>query len=649
MRTPLSIFVFSAAVGFAACESGGSRLAALAAGGGGNAPASPATSGSSPAGAPASVPAGGAGVGFGPRSAGAMMGSRTDAGARDAGWDDDAGPDNATSRASVATDAGPATAALATKCESITTDWIGLPSLQITQATSAAEQMANDPALSLPPHCVVTGKIGERTGIDGKSYAIGFELRLPSEWNRRFFFQGGGGSDGFILPATGVVSGAPISALGEGYAVVATDAGHVLELLPPSTGGVLFGVDPQARIDYGYAAVGTVTRVAKQIIERAYASAIRYSYFMGCSNGGRQAMVAAARFAEEFDGIVAGDPGYNLPKAAIQHAWNVQHLNTIDSDNSQAYSAAELSFVSEKILGQCDALDGASDGIVADLDGCKAAFDIGTAIPACSDGVRIGSCLTSAQKRALLAMVNGPVNSKGEPLYSDWPWDPSISTGNTFGDWRVWNTGTSGNNSFIRSLGGSSLAYVFTTPPVELDQDLLGLFDVVGVFLSNYDFDVDAPKVDAVSPPYTESAMSFMTPPNATHLDAFRARRGKLIVYHGSGDPVFSVNDTIRWYQGLQTDVPDASDFARLYIVPGMGHCAGGISTEVFDMMTPVAEWVERGIAPGTITARVDPNSANLPSDWSKTRTRPLCPYPQKTRLAPGATDLEAASSFVCQ
>ena len=156
-----------------------------------------------------------------------------------------------------------------------------------------------------PDHCKLNGKLNERMGIEGKKYAIGFELRLPKTWNQRFYFQGGGGTDGVLRPAMGAIPSGFIApnALSNGFAVVATDAGHLNE--PGVQGGYLFGVDPQARADYGYNHLPVVSAAAKALIEKMYGAKPKHSYFVGCSNGGRQGMMATQRFPDLFDGVIA--------------------------------------------------------------------------------------------------------------------------------------------------------------------------------------------------------------------------------------------------------------------------------------------------------------------------------------------------------
>ena len=178
-------------------------------------------------------------------------------------------------------------------------------------------------------HCLVTGRMHERLSpVDGQAYAIGFEMRLPRDWNGRFFYQGNGGLDGLIPPAVGAVSGGgPLThALAQGFAVISSDAGHSVKQLP------LFGQDPQARLDYGYQAVAKLTPMAKALVAAGYGRAPDRSYFSGCSNGGRHAFVTAARLPEAYDGILAGAPGYNLPQAALAQLYAAQQFARAATD-----------------------------------------------------------------------------------------------------------------------------------------------------------------------------------------------------------------------------------------------------------------------------------------------------------------------------
>ncbi|WP_315707919.1 tannase/feruloyl esterase family alpha/beta hydrolase [Brenneria uluponensis] len=216
-------------------------------------------------------------------------------------------------------------------------------------------------------HCLVTGVIGARRGVDNREYGTHFELRMPENWNGGFLFQGGGGMDGVVAPAVGGIpfhNSTARPALNRGYAVVSMDGGH-------QGNNADFGTDQAARIDYAYASIGKVTSVAKALINSFYHSSPGKSLFMGCSNGGREAMIAAQRYPNEFDGIIAGNPGFRLSKASLGQAWDTQQLIKIAPPNAQgkpilanALAPQDLNLVSRAVLAACDAKDGIKDGLI---------------------------------------------------------------------------------------------------------------------------------------------------------------------------------------------------------------------------------------------------------------------------------------------
>ena len=499
-------------------------------------------------------------------------------------------------------------------------------------------------AMAAPAHCLVQGRMNERTSpVDQQRYAIGFEMRLPVAWNGRFFYQANGGLDGVVIPALGGIGGGGprSSALQMGFAVISADAGH------PGSMGPRFGLDPQARLDYGYNAVAQLTPMAKNLIAKAYGRGPDRSYFGGCSNGGRHAMVAAVRSAQQYDGVLAGDPGFNLPKAAVAQLYGAQQYAAVASaktpagqpDLQSAFTPAEMKLVADKVLERCDALDGLADGIVSNVQACRAKFDIQTAVPTCAAGTtatRDGMCLSAPQKKALADVFKGARNSAGQPIYSSFPFDAGVSGAN----WREWKFASPAT----RDAG--AVAFIFSTPPLaDRPQGL--------PFALGFDMDRDAPRIAATDGVFRESALSFMTPPAAADLGALRDRGGRMIVYHGTSDPVFSSDDTAAWYERVQAaNGGDASGFARYFPVPGMNHCAGGPATDQFDMLSALVDWVEQGKAPASVTAAARgagtpvPN-AEVPAGWSAQRTRPLCPYPQVAVYTGG--DTERASSFACK
>jgi feruloyl esterase len=529
-------------------------------------------------------------------------------------------------------------------CTTATTESLAIPGLVID---GSKMQEASD---GLPKHCILTGKVNDRTGVDGKHYAIRFEMRLPIDWNGRFLSQENGGGDGAVVPATGDGPGALASggklALARGFAVLSSDAGHS-SADPANHGlalaaGAAFGLDPQARRDYGYSADLTLAPIAKAIIAAHYGRKPDHSYMMGCSNGGRHTMVAATRMPEAYDGFLVGDPGFDLPRAAIQHAWDAQAFVKADPDMRKSITKQDGEFISRKIIAACDKLDGLEDGLTANLAACQKAFNFDSLV--CAPGATAG-CLSRGKIEALEMSFAGPKNSKGEALYSDWPADGGVGTGN----WRMWKVESQAppwdHYPIIATMGASSLQYIFTTPPTPV----AGSTDALLKSLLSFDFDKDAPKIYTKTDAFPQSAMEFMTPPDVDDpkLAQFHELGRKMIVYHGQADPVFSINDTIRWYNKLNANLSGKAEAeVRLFAVPGMTHCRDGVTLDKFDALTALVDWVEAGKAPDRIAATVDPANQEIPASWSPNRTRPLCPWPKYARYKGG--DPEGGDSFEC-
>ncbi len=491
-------------------------------------------------------------------------------------------------------------------------------------------------------HCILSAVMDGRTGTDGKTYALRFEIRLPDTWERRFMHQFNGGNDGKVVPALGQGTGIRAPALSRGFAIVSSDAGHDGAANPDAglAGSNMFGFDFEARRDYGYTAVAKLHPKALALTEAYYGRAPDYVYGYGTSNGGRHGMVAAERMPDAFDGILSGYPGFNLPKAAIQHAWNVQLFRSVGETLQSSFTREEMSIAGEAVTAACDGLDGLEDGVVANATACQASFD--PSAMACSDGQN-SACLDPAKVEVLTKVMAGPVNSKGEPLYNSWYWEPGMASGN----WRFWNLESPippwGNQPLIAVMGAGSLAQIFTTPPTPVG----GSPEALGDYLMGFDFDADAPKIFATSADFPESAMEVMTPPNAENptLAALQEAGGKLIVFHGIADPVFSYKDTVDWYDRLTANNPAATEFTRLYAVPGMPHGRGGNAADDFDLLDALIGWVEAGDAPGVIEARFRDDNAEAAANAGA--TRPLCPYPGQPIYT--GDDPAAMDSFTCQ
>jgi len=509
---------------------------------------------------------------------------------------------------------------------------------KVTAATTVPVGELSAAGMAIGPHCRVVGAMNDRLSpVDGKRYAIGFEMRLPLAWNGRFFYQANGGVDGNVLPAIGLTTIGPgaASALAKGFAVISADAGHT------AAQNGSFGLDPQARIDYGYGAVAALTPMAKALIRAAYGREPDRSYIGGCSNGGRHALVAAARMPEAYDGFLVGDPGTVLPRAAIANlvgGKTYASLATDAADVGSAFTTAERRLVSDAVLRRCDALDGAADGLVNDTRACQAAFDLGRDVPTCTGG-RDGTCLGAAQKLAIGGLFAGVTTASGARVYAPFPYDAGLATN----DWASWKF------SVPPTRDAGAIGGIWQVPPAAPTG-----FDG-RAFMLAADADALLARVQATDATYTESALSFMQPPRLEDFSAVRRRGARIVMYHGTSDPIFSSEHSVQVYEAWSrgSGAP-AESFARLYLVPGMNHCRGGPAADQFDLLQPLVDWVEQGKAPAAVTASVrGPGSAaganaDLPASWSPERTRLLCPYPAVARRT-GEGSLESASAFTCR
>ncbi len=526
-------------------------------------------------------------------------------------------------------------------CESLATRLAGLANTTITSATTVAAGVLKQAGQPVPEHCRVTGYMFKRVSpVDDKTYSIQFEMRLPKAWNGRFFHQGNGGIDGSVVTANVSFGGGPLtSTLLQGFAVLSSDAGHTL-----AQGGPAFGLDPQARLDYGYQAVGKLTPMAKQAIAEAYGRGPDRSYFGGCSNGGRHTLVAAARYTDEYDGYLAGSPGFHLPIAALANIFGAQRYASVATADpstpaglNTGFTAAERKMVAQAVLARCDVLDGAVDGMIQNPRTCQRVFDLMRDVPTCT-GARDGTCLTQAQKIAIAPIFSGATTSNGTSFYSAFYYDAGIgASGIPFWEYTA-----------PLVLDSGAVGAIFKVPP-----SLLALTNGPA-FTLGLDIDTTLAQLYATDATYTEAAMSFMTPPDANNMNAVRARGAKILVYQGNSDQIFSIEDTEAWYRGIdRSSGHRAAEFARLYRIPGMGHCSGGPATDQADFITPLVNWVEHGVAPGSIQASArgagNPGGVNVdvPANWSPTRTRPLCPFPSVARYN-GTGDVEQASSWSC-
>ncbi|MEO6081442.1 MAG: DUF6351 family protein [Steroidobacteraceae bacterium] len=493
---------------------------------------------------------------------------------------------------------------------------LSAPGYQVDTAewVNAAQQASRSGGapIEVPAHCLFRVTLdGRPSGMEDMRYGIGIELRLPANWNRRLLFQGGGGLDGSLPTAMGNVAGFP-SALTRGFAVMSTDGGH----RGPSA---RFAADQQARLDFGYEAVARSTREAKGLMQRYFGGKPEYTYFMGCSTGGREAMMAAQRVPLEFDGVVAGNPSFNLTRIAANQVFSLQTVTRLAPKDAsgkpllhEAFTDAQLKGISEAVLQQCDALDGLKDGMINDFQACK--FDPRSQVCGTTGASSGAQCLSAAQADGLRTIMGGARNSRGESLYGSYPYDTGIAAP----AWRAMHLGSADRGPANATLGRDTLREFAITPP---DPTLDPL---------KFDFDRDMVRTN-------ETAA--INDPVARLLSSFAGRGSKMIVYHGLSDQAMATGALTDWYQQLlPRDAAGPQQWARLFLIPGMLHCGGGQATDQFDMLAAIQNWVEKGQAPDRVVAagRAFPDT-----------TRPLCPFPKVARYDSG--DVKDQRSFSCR
>lgn len=470
---------------------------------------------------------------------------------------------------------------------------------------------------TLPEHCRITATLEPRVGVDGVNYSTNFELRLPTVWNERFYFQGQGGSGGSVAPALGTqqpIGQAP--ALGLGFAVVSFDGGH-------QGTNVTFGLDPKARRDFAYNAMDIVTVASKKLVGQYYRKDPVFSYAAGCSNGGRQVMNLSQRFPTYYDGILAGAATYRLSAGFVESAWGIQAVHEAAPDNgaggrihANAFSDSDLALLSADLLRVLDGQDGLVDGAISNTNASQFAnYDPGRL--QCT-GAKNPDCLSAQQVSAMRKLHAGVRNSAGQQLYGSWSWDPGISGA----QWRQWKLGSSQTgvpNSIRAAYADTQIGYLYLNPAEPGFQAL------------KLDVDVD-PQRMARSGPEMDA--------NNPDLTAFARNGGKIMWYHGMIDVSSPASEIVAYHgrMAAATRGVAAKDFARVFLVPGLGHCGGGPGLGNFPALTSLMDWVEKGVAPERMVA----TGPTVPG-----RSRPICAWPRWAKYI-GSGDTNDASSFVC-
>jgi len=492
------------------------------------------------------------------------------------------------------------------QCEAMTGFTLRGYDVKVTSAQWSANRTVRGPfggpGTELPPHCHVEGVIDQRTGVDEVEYGIRFAVNMPDDWNGRYLFQGGGGLNGTLGEPLGATAAGGQPALMRGFAVVSNDTGH------QASGGFdnSFFNDQEATLNFYYKANPKVTEVTKLLVGDYYENNIEYSYFTGCSTGGREGMLMAQRYPLYYDGIISGAPAMRTSLSNIGIRWVGVQLNQAAplDDNGRPQpgpmlSEAERQLVIGALMTRCDGLDGAVDGLLFNPRAC----DFDPSVIACDSGPSTASCLAPEKADAIRLAMQGPRDSRGVQVYPGFAYDPGI-------------------DDVGAGLPGI-LASSNNPPEGEGSTGVLEL-------------DVDA-AVMAASRQHLVLGETL-----SVQMSSFADNGGKHLYFHGAADPWFSVNETIRYYEemaefngGLQT----VRDWSRLFYVPGMAHCAGGqAALDNFDLLTGLVEWVEGGSAPGAVTA----TGNSMPGV-----SRPLCAWPSYPEYD-GSGAIEEAANYRC-
>jgi hypothetical protein len=446
---------------------------------------------------------------------------------------------------------------------------------------------------NLPEHCDVRGVIWPEAK---------FAIKLPATaWNERFQMVGNGGTAGVIsFPAVD-------NALRKGFASASTDTGHDAAKEPLAAFAYVTPENPHGRrklLDFAYLSVHNTAVLAKQVIQAYYGKAPRYSYWVGCSTGGRQGMQEAQRYPEDFDGLVIGAPGLYLTGNVTRRLWVGQ-----SQVGAGAIPVEKLPLLNRVVYGKCDAVDGLKDGIIDDPRRCG--FNPSRDVPKCM-AADDPDCFTAAQIEALGKIYGGPHNSKGVQLF---PGEP-------VGAESVWSDNLVGPIKTVLPRSESQMKMAMLDPPPGPSWSY-----------TMFDFDKDPERV-------TRAAANLN--PRNPDLSALKKRGGKIVQYSGWADQQVNPFPGIEYYETVSKRMGDKAtrDFYRLFMVPGMFHCSGGPGCGSVDWLSAVMDWVEKGKAPEQLIGSHMENG-------NATRTRPACPYPQVARYK-GTGSVDEASNFAC-
>jgi Tannase and feruloyl esterase len=501
---------------------------------------------------------------------------------------------------------------------------LALPNTKITSAqtvapgafappASMAPWLAGDPTFykRLPAFCRITAEAKPSADSD-----IKIEVWMPqSGWNGKFRGQGNGGFAGEIDYRTLGL------AVAQGYASAATDTGHAAE----GTNAAWALGHPEKIVDFAYRAIHEMTVVGKATVKAFYGDLPQHSYFANCSNGGRQALMEAQRYPEDYDGILAGAPANYWTHLLASALYDAQ---TTTLDPLSYIPTSKIPTIAKAVNAACDGKDGVADGILNDPRQCH--FDPATLLCKAADS---DACLTPPQVTALEKLYLGAHDSEGKEIFPGFL--PGGEDGG--GGWPLWITGTEPGKSLLFAFGE-------------------GFFS--DMVYDNADWDYRKANLDqAVAT--ADKKFSGVLNATETNMKPFESRGGRLIIYHGWNDAAISALNTIHYYESVESKMgkQDADSFLRLFMVPGMQHCGGGPGPDIFgqmgfstandpqhNMYLALEQWVEKGTAPTTVIATKQPGGG---AAAAVKMTRPLCAYPQVAKYK-GSGDTNEAANFVC-
>jgi Tannase and feruloyl esterase len=458
----------------------------------------------------------------------------------------------------------------------------------------------------VPSHCLVDGSVVT------PGNTVDFRLGLPVQWNGKFYFQGVGGFAGSM--------GRLDDGLERGYASATTDTGHRSS---SGTDGSWALNNRAKEIDYGHRGTHVTAVAAKSLTGAFFGKAPSYSYFSGCSNGGRQALMEAQRYPDDFDGIVAGDPSLG----ALGYVRRAMTYQSMLASADRVLPPEKLDVLTKAGIAACDKTDGVADGLIGDPRDCK--FD---PTPLQCKGADAPDCLTAGQLASVKGIYSDQRMPNGQRIVG---FPVGHEAGNS--GWPLWITGR--------------------TPPMQQANGRMGYdkesptgFRFADGFFRYMAFETDDPSYDwqtrfdvSRDLPKIATIAEILSPTNAD-LGKFQASGGKLLLYHGWADPAISAYGTIAYYDDVVKKVggkQKSDDFVRLFLAPGMHHCRGGPGPDDFDTLTALEHWVEKGVAPAKLLA-------SKSTEGKVVRTRPLCPEPQVARYV-GNGSIDDAANFKCE